>query len=466
MRLAAAGALVWLGGGAALAQDDETLWLYREPTSFTDVVDAFDEHDPFDLNVSVGFSRSLLTGVVQRETNDPMHPEVRRPDVSGARASEAWVDIAKFEHLRNILHFGLDVGVYHDVALFLRLPVVLSDSRELTAPEGRTTEEVNADLVAADPDGRAVPLFQLPFRSPTRSGVPWLDVGAAWAIFNQHRNRHLPTWVVSATGRFATGEPVHACFDRAPMGRDRCPNPNPAGGTLEPGIGDGTNGLRLETRASWRSRYIEPYGGLAFQIGWPGSSKRWFEPGGDLAGFMNTLPPRIGEMTVGLAIIPWEHRGRWQRFALDFRLVGQYVSEGHGYTPLTDPLGSSAHPALTEAVNERADGAGARNTYFYGLTDTSSHGRVMARVAIEMQAARYVRFALEGAVGGSTSYLLTFADACNPNVDVGDDDPRRGDCRTGIINPHHRPVIDMPGRRFRMQGELTLDFAATAIAQF
>jgi hypothetical protein len=71
------------------------------------------------------------------------------------------------------------------------------------------------------------------------------------------------------------------------------------------------------------------------------------------------------------------------------------------------------------------------------------------------------------AVYHSPSYVITQADACNPNASgTGDDDVRRGTCRSGLINPHHRPVIDLPGQRFRMEGLTQVDVAATVTAQF
>ena len=88
-----------------------------------------------------------------------------------------------------------------------------------------------------------------------------------------------------------------------------------------------------------------------------------------------------------------------------------------------------------------------------------------ARLAIEMQAAKYVRFGFGADVAYQTPYLLTFADACNP--DPSSEDPRlTGRCDQGIINPHHRPVIDLPGQRFRMDGSWRIDFFATATAMF
>jgi hypothetical protein len=239
-----------------------------------------------------------------------------------------------------------------------------------------------------------------------------------------------------------------------------------APGASDCGIGSGTNALRLETRASHRYRYLEPYAGLSFQIGWSSpDGDDFFIPGGDLGGYMNTIPPLLGEMTMGVFLVPWEHRARHQRFGLDLRFTATYVSEGHTQSPLFDALGTSTSPHLTAPNNEATDGTG-RSVAFTGLTDTQSHGRFGVHAALEMQAARYVRFYFGAAMFFNTPYLLTFTDSCNPNVDQRAGDPRIGTCRTGIINPHHRPVLDLPGQRFRVEGEITLDFFASGVAQF
>jgi hypothetical protein len=448
--------------------DDEELRLMGEPYSFTDVVDALDDDDPFDLNVSVGFSRSLTQSSIQRETNTAS-PSVLAP--GDGRSTANYLDIAGFERSDTRLMLGLDIGLYKDLAVYGRLPLVLSDARSLTLPSDRSAADVAADLTATDPGvpGGESTLFSVPFASPTRSGFDHVAAGLAFAITNQYRDRESPTVLFMAEGRFGLGEPQHACFDTAPADGDRCNG----GSGSEPGLTDGTNALRLETRASYRYRYFEPYGGLAFQIAWPGSADNFFSPSGDLAGFMNTLPPRIGEMTAGIAVIPWEHPGRWQRFSLDIRLNGAYVSEGHGYSPLFDALGTSGSSYLTTPTPEAAppeDGSPdtSRTVEFYGLTDMQAHALFRGQLAIEMQAARYVKFAFGGAVSYATPYMITFADACNPGITPteGMADRRTGNCRNGIINPHHRPVIDLPGQRFRVQGEVALDLFATAAAQF
>ncbi|MDH5493480.1 MAG: hypothetical protein OEY14_16115, partial [Myxococcales bacterium] len=108
----------------AEAQESESdLVLMNEPITFTDVADAFDEHDPFDINLSVGFRRMRDAGLIRRE-------------VSTAADLTGWVDIADWEHVRNILDVGAEIGIFHDVSLFVDLPVVLSDTRMLTIPDG------------------------------------------------------------------------------------------------------------------------------------------------------------------------------------------------------------------------------------------------------------------------------------------------------------------------------------------
>ncbi len=426
-----------------------------EPTAYTDVIDALDEPDPFDLNVTVGFSRALTAGTIQREN----------PTGDGRTAT--YNDIADHERLTNTLMLGLDVGVFHDLAIYARMPIVLSDERTLRRPDNATLPEVNQNLAVQDPPaemgGAPTPtqLFSVPFTAPTRSGVDYLALGVQWALFNQFRDPEYPNWVVIGELRAPLGAARRPCFDEAPAGRDRCYNGD------EPGVSDGVLWARFETRISRRFRYLEPYAGLSFAAGFPTSGDKLFSPGGDLSGFMNTAPPREGEFTVGSAIVPWEHRGRWQRFSIDLRLAAAYISEGHGYSPLFDALGTSPSRYLRENNRECPDASTCnREVPFSGLTDMQAHGKLSGRLALEMQAARYVRFNVAGTFAYATPYMLTYSDACNPNLDPDEGDPRIGSCRNGIINPHHRPAIDLPGNRFRVDGEVSFDLSVTATAQF
>ncbi len=445
-----------LGGlslpGLAFAQDD-ALVLMSEPTSYTYVVDAADEHDPFDLNLSIGFARSITTGNIAREVAG-----------TGVRPGEpSYSNIAQHRRLANMLMLGMEVGVYRDVMIYARLPLVLSDERSLRA--------------ASSP---GMPLsdlpFSVPFNSPTRSGIDYLVLGAAWSITNQARMPSYPTWVLMLEGRFGIGVPLHACStETIPGASGACRGEYGANDAQQfvsdPGISGGTNALRIETRVSRRMGYVEPYLGFAFQQEFLASAEKYFSPGGELPGVVHRRPPVMGEMTAGLSVIPWEQRAHYQRFTFDLRGQFAYISAGRDYSPLFDALGVSQDSALTSPNYEVSDGSPAdpslRRSYNYGITDTQAHARLGARAALEMQAARYVRFTLGVSLFYNTPYLISGADPCNPNSLPADADDRRvGSCSSGILNPSYRPSIDTPGRRFRLDGDFTISFDAMLTAQF
>ncbi len=239
-----------------------------------------------------------------------------------------------------------------------------------------------------------------------------------------------------------------------------------------PGRRDGRWHDAGHERAAHRdTRYVEPYAGLMFQIEWAANAERFFLPAGDLSGIINERPPILGELTGGIAIHPWENRGDWQRLTVDIRFHGRYVSEGHTYSPLFDALGRSQNRYLA-SPNLEGDpsldpGAVLRQVPFFGLTDVQSHAELGLHLGLEVRAARYVRFGLGAAFWYIQPYVITFADACNANVaDVPAGDARRGTCRNGVINPHHRPVLDLPGQRFRVDEQIRLDVQVSATAQF
>lgn len=441
------GTLVVTRAMPTAAQDE--IHLMDLPAAYTDVIDAFDGADLLDVNVRVGFVRSSRSGVIQRESTTAG---------SSTAGRSTMVDVANHSRVTNSLRLGLDVGIYKDLAIYGALPLLLSDSRELSVPSGRSRLDVQGDLnePALDANGNPSPpdqnplLFDVPFKAPRRSGIPAVHVGLAWAPSNQHRARNLPTWLLMLETRVATGDVLKAC----------------AAGCDSPGVSDGTSALRLESRTSYRFRHLEPYVGFAFELQWVSTGASLF--GSRLDGLVQRQPPRSGAVTMGAELIPWEDRERYQRVAFDLRVSGAYVSEGRDITPLFDALGSSANPYLTAPNYDRLELDPARRTAvaMTGVTDTTAHTRIQFQAALLIQAAKYMRFGLGLGVGYATPYWLTGADACNPAVKTTTNDSRQGLCSTGILNPAHRPVIDVTGKRFRLDGEVTLDLHASAIAQF
>lgn len=426
----------------------------RETTSYTDVADAADGGDPFDAYVRFGFSQSRTTGTIRRET----------PDASGI---PAYADVGDYERIRNVLEVGADIGLFHDLALTFRLPVILSDSYSIGSGDPMNT--VSADLPTGTEN-----LFQLPFNSPTRSGIDTMHLGFAWAPLNQNRVHEVPSWVIMADVGLPVGPRMRPCLSSS-----QCASRDSTGAFSltdgDPGISRGNLVFHFETRVSRRHRYVEPYFGLGATAELPTRAGNTFTPVGDLDGYQHTIPPIVGELTLGTAFIPWENLPNHQRLVIDGRFTAAYVSNGRDYSPLYDVLGTSMAPSLTSLTCE--DGGpdtvsnpcptGLGKVPFNGLTDTQAYGRIGGRVTLEVQAARYVLFSVGVNLQYMTEHSLTSADVCNANYDaIPVTRAGQVDCVNGIFNPHYRAAIDEPGRRFDIGGSLLVDLFARATAMF
>jgi hypothetical protein len=477
--------------------------LMEEPGEVVDVVDAFDtkNNDPFDLHLSLGFHQTWERGKIRRESN--IGPDGQP---SNAGFTQNIENIASYKHTTSTLNMRADIGLYKDLGLFIRLPLILADDRSLDDLDG-SAKGVNAQFGRAADPATGDPLFKLPFTSPTRSGIDYIAAGLRWSVFNQYRDPTKPTWTWEVEGRFGVGEPLHACnanpetVPTAAGGNGsqkypQCPglnsdpskqpiygsaNPNdpfnatpPAGAgryyrnpNLEgrsPGISRGTNAIKIGTMFANRFRYVEPYGGFWFMAEWQKSNTDMGNYG-DLQGIITNRPPLQGGLIGGLMVHPWENREQFQRFTIDLRFDARYISQGRDYTPLFDALGSSnasslvaPNPARYQASTDKDGKPISVGNYknpiaFTGVTDVEAHGAFGGKVAFVVQAAKYIRFNLGVGLTYEQSHLVSTADACNP--DFTPSDGEAGRCRgsggvTGTPNPNHRPAIDLPGRRFRV----------------
>jgi hypothetical protein len=415
---------LWLSGLGAAARADDS-HLLAEPTEYTSVLDAFDVDSLLDVSVGLSFRRSQDNSTVERERSG-----------MGDTIAGRTLPVAMSRQVTTALALELGVGVWRDLMLYGRVPLVLSDTRVLQAPSGVPLSEVNDALHAAGQP--QAPLISPNFKSATRSGVPALELGVAWGIVNQYRTPYLPTWVVLLETRIGVGKLIKACEDGT-----RC----------DTGINRGTASLALESRWSYRVRWIEPYLGLRWVAEFATGASEAFTPHGDQPGYVDATPPSVRELTVGSSFVAWEDRGRFQRLSIDLRARAAYVSAGRDNSVLYDALGSSANPSLTEPYTN----AGGQ-VVFNGLTHVASYARLGAELAVVTQAARYVRFRLGVAFTHATPHLLTDTAACLAGGD--------GSCINGRVNALYRPVIDLPGQRFLVNGNLTYDLFATATGEF
>ena len=441
--------------------------LMSETAEITSVVDAFDGDDPFDLNLMIGFEQSWKHSNIHRET------ALNQPGLSAGGYVAGTENVASYSRATSKLDFGADVGIYHDLAAIFRLPVILSDTQSL----GDLNGSQSLPQLLQDPTGHQ--LFTVPFQSPNRSGVDWFSFGLDWAIFNQQRAPSKPTWVVGVEGRIAVGSPLHACNTAAAV---QCPAPSDptkanASMNRDPGISRGMDAVAAHTVFSRRFGYVEPYWGLWFLAEFPQSSSDY----GATDSFQGSVvnhPPLVGTYSMGMEVIPWEHREQFQRFLTDFRVSGSYHSAGRDYSELFDALGSSAAPTLTapnpgayHSVNGTSQpDDSVQKVYFTGITDQQAYASLGARVSATLQAGEYVKFTAGVGLTYDQSHLITASDACNPNFTS--DPGAAGPCKktdgtvTGIPNPNQRAVIDTPGHRFSSDDGTIIDLWVSGVVMF
>ena len=440
--------------------------LLQETGENTTVIDAFDHDDPFDANLSLALRQQWKSANIRRETGLA---------TGGYVSSDE--NVAKYRQSVSTLEIGADIGLFRDLALSFRLPLILADSRALEDLDGSASNPQRLQ----DPAGE--PLFAVPFKSPTRSGIDQIAVGLDYAILNQLRDPALPTWVLGLESRFSVGPRLHACNAAAAV---QCPDPaggpNSNGPSRDPGVSRGMTTLALHTIFARRYGYIEPYAGFRGQIDLPAANSD-FGATSDLNGNLLSRPPVVGTFTVGTEVYPYENRESFQRLSLDFKVHGTYHSPGREYSELFDALGSSQARSLRDgnpgafkgdSTTSAADPAAPR-VYFTGITDQQAYGSLGGALGVTMQAGEYVKFNAGLGLTYAQRHLITATDACNPDLNngPGSSGPCRagaassgGSTATGTPHPNHRQVIDLPGRRFSVDDTTIVDLWVSGVVMF
>jgi hypothetical protein len=465
-------AVLALSGAGGAAHADEPVaarepQMMSETSEITSVVDAFDKDDPFDLNIILGFRQSWKAAKIRRESQIPQNGLAGQPG-SPAGFIPATLNVAKYSSSMSTLDLGADIGLYHDLALIFRFPIILSWSQSLGDLDGSSAI---ASQILADPSGGQ--LFTVPFSSPTRSGIDYISGGIDWAIFNQQRDFTKPTWVIGVEGRLSVGSPLHAC--QAVNGTNVCPNPDGTPGNRTPGISPGYESLIAKTVWSRRFGYVEPYTGFWFQADFPkgGTDFSQWNPQQNLS----RTPPLLGSFLLGFEVVPYEAREQFQRFSVDFRAKGTYHSPGRDYSELFDPLGSSQAKSLRSANpasytlnnNQSVADPAAESIYFTGITEQQAFGSFTLSSSLTWQAGQYVKFTAGGGFTYVQSHLVTGADECTPNgnTSIGPAGPcLQNGTVNGVPNPDHRDIIDLPGHRFAVDDSTIVDLYLMGVVMF
>jgi hypothetical protein len=508
----AAGLLVLGLGSTAHAQEPRRSTepsVLSEPAEVMQIVDAFDVGDPFDVAISLGFEQTSKNARIRRETM------IAQPGLTTGDYISDELEVARFRERTSRLQPRIDLGVYRDIAVFARMPIILANKRKLQTVDGGSD---NQPLILRGEPGEQ--LFQLPFQSPTRSGIEYLALGLEFALMNQARNWVRPTWIGGFEARINVSEPMHACnespdpLNQLDSGAQvKCARPSdynrngqsgdafgPDGVALEgvfdsspeAGVSRGVTGLEVHSLVSKRVKYVEPYGGFRALFEFPVENSDFGLT--DLEGSLVNHPPLRGNFVAGMSIVPWEIREQYQRLTFDVRFVGTYVSEGRDYSELFDALGSSdarslrrplyssyqrnpdfvepsdpnypTNPTDSQTTPSVVDPR-SQKVYFTGITDVQQHAEFSLSGQFTWQAGEYVKFNLGLGYQYIQPHFITFDAACNP--DFSGDLDAAGPCRTGssaeiaglsatgIPNPNYRRTINTPGYRFKVDDGNVVD---------
>jgi hypothetical protein len=478
----------------------------------TDVVDAADEDDPFDMHIEPTFRQTRRSALIQREY--PCDPSAtagekdrfRRLDDDCAEPTVVFRKEMEAEHVTNQLDVDVQIGLYKDVELHLTLPYIISEERALKfagGDDGEVTDGGNSfvdpldtrirdDIESNVPDPfpsdilarqyyQTYRLFTLNEQvGPTRSGFGDMNVGLAWNPFNDQRDETKATLRLAFDYQIPTGDIAKARNE---------------------GVGRGLHEFKWTVASSKRFRYLEPYFSVSYILPVPAEGSLFEKKG---PGQTLTSPGQRAELVFGSEFIPYENLEKGQKFVIDIGLNWGFTAEGRDYGYLFDALGNSACNGLTpgqiedaiEAVRtgqntgrEQVNRAACRwvleqpanadgSTVFDpsnddvadvpfshdGITDYESYATFGAALGLHFQPSEYVQIRGRLGVEHEQEHFITaartgIASEADGNDTVRFDDPNER-------NPYYNPTLDGVGNRFRAENSLIFSWSLALALQF
>lgn len=393
----------------------------------TEVCDAADEDDPFDANIDINFLSRLNRAKITHEWASQWSG-TNRPDY----------DELRFQQQIYQMDYTIQIGLYHDVELYVNLPWIISDEKKINFVSGVNSN--SSSVYRANPDvgfpGNAV--AEDPTNKPTakRSGIGDMQVGVKWAPFNDQRDDTKSVWVFGLDYRIPSGS---------------LNNPQEVVGGKEGGVGLGQHVLTPFLLFSHRFPMLDPYMGLWGSI--PIQSKD--------AKNLGLIVPYEGGVLAGLEIIPWENADKHQKFAIDVRLTADYVSE----------VSAEGNPQKKGTVNELSDflvcvycaQGGGQPADFRQLQSQGNYARFGLHLGFTVRAAELLRFRAGVSLEHNTEHFVTGADPC---IDSNGDGACPNDPNDPENNDFYNRIYDPPGYRLRIEETTRFTYWFTGMVTF
>jgi hypothetical protein len=441
-------ALVAIGWGGDRARAAEV----------TRVVSALDQDNRFDFNLTATFLGEWKSAFIKRESQSDLVPRTEL------------IKDSKFTQTRYMMNLRADVGILWDVGFHVEAPYVLHDVRSLNFDQsdgssciypgdtgGRPTcvNQNNSTILrdgilpaVTDPvtgqitnwglNGAYAPPSSGLFSGPVRRGFENLGLGVTWAAFNERRDDTKPTWTLGFDTKLDIFRDMR--FDPA----------NPGANTA---VGPGYHQFLWSTFVSKRFRYFDPYFGAWYMlpVRTNGSIYQHYQFPGQPDNQPAVGPQQRAGVVFGVEQIAWENLRGDQRVTVEVRGHMEQHFFGRSASELWEPL-SGRSDCRTDTTKCRPgldeDLGSGRPEPYPGVTETEAYGTFGGQAGVNIQVGKHVRF--HGLFGLSLEmpHFITFA---NAGVDrdavpgVQTNDPHEA-------NPVYRELIDLPGRRFKVEG--------------
>lgn len=418
-----------LAGGAARAAE------------VTRVVSDRDDEARFDVHLTLGWTHAEKRGFIKRESQADQAPLIK--------------DL-QFNQTRDVLNLRADFGVFPDVGLFVEAPLVLRDDRTLEMdqsagssciypgePNPTCVNEQNSTVLrdgilpgyqartyGVDAQHGGVP-FSRPdprvFAGPTRSGFENLGIGVSWAVFNQVRDDTKPTWTLGFEAKLDIFQDMR--FDRA----------RPAANTA---VGPGYHQLVWSTAVSKRFRGFDPYFGAWYML--PVRTNGSLYQKMPRASWSSTNPQQVAGVLFGVEQIAWEDPPASQSVTVELRGHAEEHFFGRSASELWEALAGSSlcgtdvgpvypncRPGLDIDPQQTASATLDPRSIYPGVTETQAYATFGGNVGLNIHVGKHVRFRGLGGLDLEMPHFITFGTQGNGG---------------------YRELIDLPGRRFKVEG--------------
>jgi len=373
----------------------------------SDVADAMDEGDPFDAHIELEYDLRQHTATITRENyQQDLENDINRI----MRVKEL-----AYKSTHHLITPRLEIGLFRDLAIYLKIPIVLSWNQSSIYADGTTAanstlakDKNSSELVLVDgwPDSN--------FGIPENHGyTDWRFDTANGAFSAERGGPNNPTFGLrwSPTNNERRASSVTTTIDLSytpPFFPYMNPWEEAATGADVGNIANGAHLVSLSVIMSRRIMALDPYFLMHYAGPIPASDAMWGYWGQHHGGFRT-----------GMEIVGFEDESYHQKFAVDLFGGAEYFSEGRNYSEISD--------------------------LFNDLTYVEQFMRTSAGIGMYFRAGPFVHFDLDFAFTYDTDHMVTAED-------IGTDKNNNGyvdldDLSSNETNHWYNPVLDTPGRR-------------------